>query len=119
MSDSRPVKVILKGQAKEEFEKLNHIAGEQQAKEISNSEEIQLLKSIRQKVELIKENPMFGKQYSKKTNPEKFGCFKFVSSRTLRTLENALHPRREQNRNCSIHSVRDGSPCIRQVLRLP
>ena len=52
MSDSRSVIVILKGQAKEEFEKLNHIAGEQQAKGITNSDEIQLLKSIRQKSDL-------------------------------------------------------------------
>ena len=37
MTDNRPVKVILKGQAKEEFEELNKLAGEQQAKGIANS----------------------------------------------------------------------------------
>jgi len=56
----RLVRVILKDQAKDEFEKLNRIAGEQQAKGVANSEEIQLLKSIKQKVELLKINPVYG-----------------------------------------------------------
>jgi len=73
MSDSRSVIVILKGQAKEEFEKLNHIAGEQQAKGITNSDEIQLLKSIRQKSDLIKQNPMYGNNIPKKQIPKSFG----------------------------------------------
>ncbi len=60
MSDRRPVKVILLDQAKEQFEELNRIVGGQQAKGITNSEEIQLLKSIKQKSELLKINPTFG-----------------------------------------------------------
>ena len=43
MKDKRPVRIILKDQAKLEFEELNKIVGEQQAKGITNSEEIQLI----------------------------------------------------------------------------
>jgi hypothetical protein len=54
------VKVILKDQAKIEFEELNRIVGEQQAKGIANSEEMQLLRSIKQKSEILKANPTYG-----------------------------------------------------------
>ncbi|MFH1750512.1 MAG: hypothetical protein ABH863_02440 [Candidatus Micrarchaeota archaeon] len=60
MKENRLVRVILKDQAKEEFEKLNKVVGEQQSKGVTNSEEMQLLKSIMQKIELIKENPTYG-----------------------------------------------------------
>ncbi len=70
MTNSRPVKIILKGQAKEEFEKLNRIAGDQQAKGITNSDESQLLKSIQQKADLIKQNPMYGNNIPKKQIPK-------------------------------------------------
>lgn len=66
---NRIVRVILKGQAKDEFERLNRLVGEQQAQGIPNSEEIQLLKSIQQKVELIKQNPMYGENIPKKLIP--------------------------------------------------
>lgn len=66
---NRIVRVILKDQAKEEFEKLNRLVGEQQAKGTSNSEEMQLLKSIKQKVELLKENPMYGDNIPKHLIP--------------------------------------------------
>jgi hypothetical protein len=65
----RPVRVILKDQAKAEFEELNRIAGEQQAKGETNSLEMQLLKSIKQKVEIIKANPMYGESIPKKEIP--------------------------------------------------
>ena len=60
MSDSRIMRVLLIGQAKEAFEKLNRMVGEQQARGEANSEEMQLLKSIRQKSEILKENPTYG-----------------------------------------------------------
>lgn len=56
----KPVRVQLVGNAAEEFEYLNKIVGEEQAKGIANSEHQQLLKSIRQKKELIKINPQYG-----------------------------------------------------------
>ncbi|MFQ5406444.1 MAG: hypothetical protein ACE5DI_04795 [Candidatus Micrarchaeia archaeon] len=70
MTEKRSVRVILKGQAKAEFEELNKIAGKQQAKGVINSEELQLLKAIRQKTKLIKENPMYGDNIPKKLIPK-------------------------------------------------
>ncbi len=62
MSDSRKISVILKGQAREEFEKLDEIVEEQRKKGEENSEEIQLLKSIKQKAEILKLNPTYGEK---------------------------------------------------------
>jgi hypothetical protein len=56
----KPVKVQLIGNAAEEFEALNKTVGEEQANGIQNSERQQLLKSIKQKIELIKVNPQYG-----------------------------------------------------------
>ena len=56
----RPVRVQLVGNAADEFEYLNKIVGDEQTKGISNSENQQLLKSIKQKIELIKLNPQYG-----------------------------------------------------------
>ena len=56
----KPVRVQLIGNAADAFEGLNKIAGEEQAKGIINSERQQLLKSIKQKIELIKTNPQYG-----------------------------------------------------------
>lgn len=56
----KPVRVQLVGNAAEEFENLNKIVGEEQAKSIQNSERQQLLRSIKQKIELIKANPQYG-----------------------------------------------------------
>jgi hypothetical protein len=70
MSGKRPVKVILLAQAKAQFDELNRLVGEQQANGINNSEEIQLLKSIRQKSELLKINPAYGDNIPKKLIPK-------------------------------------------------
>lgn len=61
----KPVKVQLIGNAAEEFESLNKVVGEEQSKGITNSEHQQLLKSIKQKKELIKINPQYGAQVPK------------------------------------------------------
>lgn len=45
----KPVKVIITGDAKEEFEALNKIVGEEIAKGITNSDHQTLLNSIKQK----------------------------------------------------------------------
>ncbi len=66
----RLVRILLKDQAKAEFERLNQIAGEQRANGIVNSEEIQLLKSIKQKVELLKINPIYGDEIPHKLIPK-------------------------------------------------
>ena len=56
----KPVKVQLIGNAAEEFESLKKIVDEEQAEGVQNSERQQLLKSIKQKIELIKVNPQYG-----------------------------------------------------------
>jgi len=56
----KSVKVQFIGNAADEFETLNKVVGEEQAKGIMNSEHQQLLKSIKQKIELIKTNPQYG-----------------------------------------------------------
>lgn len=68
---TKPVRVILIGEAEEEFEELNRIVGEEQGKGISNSENQQLLRSIKRTSELLKKNPMFGIQIRKKLIPKK------------------------------------------------
>lgn len=69
MSDRRPVRVILKGQAKVEFEGLNEIVAGQKARGETNSDEIRLLNSIKQKVEILKTNPTYGDKISHKLIP--------------------------------------------------
>ncbi|MBS3068698.1 hypothetical protein J4450_08385 [Candidatus Micrarchaeota archaeon] len=69
MRDSRSVRIILKDQAKVEFEELNRIVGEQQAKGETNSEEMQILKSIKQKSEILKINPTYGDKIPHKQIP--------------------------------------------------
>ncbi len=61
----KSVNVQLIGNAAEEFEKLNKIVGEEQSNDIQNSEHQKLLKSIKQKIELIKLNPQYGASVSK------------------------------------------------------
>ncbi|MFW5846846.1 MAG: hypothetical protein ACOCUU_01680 [Nanoarchaeota archaeon] len=63
------VRVILKDNAKIEFEKINEIAGEQAKKGIKNSFEMQLIKSIKTKINLIKENPFYGDNIKKNQIP--------------------------------------------------
>lgn len=56
----KPVRVQFVGNAAEEFERLNKIVGEEKANNVTNSERQQLLKSVNQKVEMIKANPQYG-----------------------------------------------------------
>jgi len=60
MIDKRLIKIILLDQAKTAFEELNRVVGKQRAQGVKNSEEMQLLKSIKQKSELLKINPTYG-----------------------------------------------------------
>lgn len=69
MNENRPVRVIFVDQAKAELALLNKMIGEQIAKGVKNSEEIRLLKSINQKIGLIKSNPMFGNNMPKHLIP--------------------------------------------------
>lgn len=61
----KPVKVEMIHEAAEEFERLNKIVGEELTKGIKNSKDQQLLKSIKNKIYLIKANPQYGNLVSK------------------------------------------------------
>jgi hypothetical protein len=66
----KPVRTILLDQAKEAFTELNRIAGEQQAKGMTTSDEIQLLNSIKQKIDLVKQNLFYGDNIKKQLIPK-------------------------------------------------
>ncbi len=66
---SKPTRAVMIGDAQQAFDKLNTIAGEQLKEGKTNSDEIQLLNSIKQKVELIKQNPFYGDSIKKDQIP--------------------------------------------------
>ena len=69
---NKPVKAVIIGNADIAFKELNLIV-EQQIKEgKTNSQEMQLLNSIRQKVELIKSNPFYGDNIKKDLIPREY-----------------------------------------------
>jgi len=68
----KPTKVILIGDAKEAFERLNDVVGVQLGEGKKNSKEIQLFRSIKQKSELIKENPFYGDNIQKHQIPKEY-----------------------------------------------
>ncbi len=69
---NKPVRVVLLGEAEEEFKRLNEIVGNQIKSGRESSEEIQLLKSIRQKIDFIKSNPFYGDPIAKNLIPEEY-----------------------------------------------
>ena len=68
----RPVKVNFIDDAADEWERLNKAVAEEKSKGVRNSENQQLLKSIKQKIELIKINPQYGSSVPKNLIPKKF-----------------------------------------------
>jgi Txe/YoeB family toxin of Txe-Axe toxin-antitoxin module len=70
MKPQKKITVILKGQAREEYELLLQIVKEQRKKGKSNSEEMQLLKSIDNKIAILKLNPVYGQNIPKKLIPK-------------------------------------------------
>src|SRR3989304_5140208 len=66
----KPVRTILIDDAKASFENLNKVVGEQIAEGIKNSDEIQLLNSIKNKIEIIKQNPFYGNNIPKNKIPK-------------------------------------------------
>jgi len=69
---NKKVKVILLGQADIEYKKLNEIVGQQIKEGKENSEEMQLLRSIKQKVDFIRANPFYGDNVPKKLIPKDY-----------------------------------------------
>ena len=58
--------------ADEAYKKLNELVGEQVQQGKENSEEMQLLKSIKQKTEFVKANPFYGDNVPKKLIPKEY-----------------------------------------------
>ncbi len=69
----RFVRVILLDEADNEFKRLNDLVGQQIKEGKENTEEMQLLRSIKQKRDLIKANPFYGDNIEKKKIPK---CYK-------------------------------------------
>lgn len=69
---NKPVRVILIGEAEREFKRLNEIIGLQIQHEKENTEEMQLLKSIKQKIEFIRMNPFYGDNIQKNLIPKEY-----------------------------------------------
>lgn len=68
----KPVRVILLNEADREYKRLNDIVGQQFLQEKENSQEIQLIRSIKQKIAFIKANPFYGDNISKRLIPKEY-----------------------------------------------
>ena len=68
----KPTKVIITGEAKEEFDDLNKVVGEEIAKGITSSDHQTLLNSIKQKIELLRDNPEYGIHIPKDRIPKEY-----------------------------------------------
>ena len=69
---NKPVRVILLDEADSEYKKLNEIVGQQIKESKENTEEMQLLRSIRQKIDFVKANPFYGENISKTLIPKEY-----------------------------------------------
>ena len=72
MFKGKPVKVIITCDAKEEFDELNKVVGEEIAKGITSSDHQTLLNSIKQKIDLLKSNPEYGVHILKDRIPKEY-----------------------------------------------
>jgi len=68
----KAIKVIITGDAKEEFNELNKIVGQEIAKGITSSDHQTLLNSIKQKIEFLRDNPEYGFHIEKKKIPKDY-----------------------------------------------
>ncbi len=68
----KPVKVIITGNAEEEFERLNKAVGEEISKGITSSDYQTLLNSIKQKIDFLKRNPQYGTHIPKNKIPKEY-----------------------------------------------
>lgn len=69
---NKPVRIIIIGEAREEYARLNSVVGTQLKAGKQNTGEMQLLRSIRQKIELIKANPFYGDNIKKEQIPKEY-----------------------------------------------
>jgi len=69
---NKQIKILFEGNAKESLKKLNETIGNQIKQKKTKSFEMQLLKSIKEKADLIKKNPFYGNNIPKKLIPKKY-----------------------------------------------
>ena len=69
---NKPVRIILLDEAETEYKILNELVGQQINEDKQNTEEMQLLRSIKQKREFIKANPFYGDNIPKKQIPKSY-----------------------------------------------
>lgn len=67
---NKQVRVILLDEAEIEYKRLNEVVGQQLKEEKENTQEMQLLRSINQKRDLIKANPFYGDNIEKRKIPK-------------------------------------------------
>ena len=72
MFKGKPTSVIIIGEAKEEFDELNKVVGEEITTGITSSNYQTLLNSIKQKIELLKANPGYGIHIPKDRIPKEY-----------------------------------------------
>src|SRR3989344_6204292 len=80
---NKPVRVIFLDEADSEYKRLNDIVGQQLIEGKENSEEMQLFRSIKQKVEFIKANPFYGDNVPKAIIPREY-IIKYNAKNLLR-----------------------------------
>ena len=68
----KQVRVVLIDEAKKEFRRLNEVVGLQIKNDKESTEEMQLLRSIKQKIEFIKANPFYGDNIQKHLIPQEY-----------------------------------------------
>jgi len=72
MFKGKPTKVIITGNAKEEFDDLNRAVGEEIKKGITSSDHQTLLNSIKQKIKILRDNPEYGIHIQKDKIPKEY-----------------------------------------------
>ena len=68
----KPVRIILLDEADSEYKSLNETVGKQIKEGKENTEEMQLLRSIKQKKEIIRANPFYGDNIEKRKIPKAY-----------------------------------------------
>lgn len=72
MFKGKPTKVVITGNAKEEFDDLNKVVGDEIKKGITSSDHQTLLNSIKQKIDLLRDNPEYGIHIQKSKIPKEY-----------------------------------------------
>src|SRR3989344_8549304 len=69
---NKPVRIVLLGEADKDFKKLNEIVGKQIENGREHTDEMQLLKSIKQKIDFVRANPFYGDPVAKNLIPQEY-----------------------------------------------